>query len=61
MQVTPSPALIEALSQLSQRVEPRAAQTTPRARPAEEGAAADGSARPAPPQAHLGRFVDITV
>ena len=60
MQVTPSTALFEALSELSRNAEARPAPKTPQPTAAEEEAV-QGNARQAPHQAYLGRYVEISV
>ena len=61
MQVTPSPALLEALSALdSTKPEPRpAARAAAQAPPADK--AVDEAPQRSGPLGHLGRFLDITV
>ena len=62
MEITPSPALLEALSTLgSVKSEPRPTTRAEAQAPASEAGPAEGAAPRTGPGGHLGRFLDITV
>ncbi len=62
MQVTPSPALLEALSTLNAvKPEPRPATRAEAQAPAREAPPAEGAAPRSGPRGHLGRVLDISV
>ncbi|MEE8545778.1 MAG: hypothetical protein V3T29_08195 [Alphaproteobacteria bacterium] len=62
MEITPSPALLEALSTLgSITSEPRPATRAEAQAPAREAPPAEGAAPRSGPRGHLGRVLDISV
>ena len=61
MQITPSPALLEALSSVTQTAKARPAQQPVTSMAVEPEAADGGARRSGPPQPHLARNLDITV
>ena len=61
MQITPSTALLEALSSVAQSAKARPGPQPAKPLADEPKAADSGARRPDPPQPHLGRNLDITV